>query len=49
MSLFAIPITEIVDLDTQIATSGASLSDGDRVFDYIVSVVLLVNQTDTVG
>lgn len=49
MDIFSIDINHIVDLGTQVGTSGAirALEQvGDDIFDYIIGVVILVYEVD---
>lgn len=45
MPIVTIPLAEIVDLGTQVATTGAirvAEASGDQVFEYIIAVAMLV-------
>ncbi len=45
MPIVTIPLTDIVELGTQVATTGAirvAEASGDQVFEYIIAVAMLV-------
>lgn len=45
MPIVTIPLAEIVELGTQVATTGAiraAEASGDQVFEYIIAVAMLV-------
>lgn len=49
MAIFGMDISEIIDLGTQVATTGAIHNIGlvaDDIFEYIISIAIIVYELD---